>query len=127
MTSSNLISHVCETRKFVMALLHGNKGCYMIKIGPVSPRGFNRLICVRYLLWTYEAFLYSARLAIFLVLLPQYYHLSSFKANDFPLLLREINFPHFIAFPYKINTCQKCSGEFSLSFNYANISMQYHP
>ena len=25
-TSSKLISHVCETRKFVMALLHGKQG-----------------------------------------------------------------------------------------------------
>ena len=26
MTSRNLISHVCETRKFVMAILHGKQG-----------------------------------------------------------------------------------------------------
>ena len=26
MTSSNLISNVCETRKFVMAILHGKQG-----------------------------------------------------------------------------------------------------
>ena len=32
MTSLNLISHVCEARKFVMAILHCcYKGCYLIK------------------------------------------------------------------------------------------------
>ena len=43
MTSLNLISHVCKTRKFVMAISHWNKSCYVIN-GNIMTYAFTHVV-----------------------------------------------------------------------------------